>query len=149
MNKYDVADLTAEQLASLRDRGLVEVMDLPVSGLAYVLSPDYPDKILQMRVKMAFVDPLYGTEYILSTWAVDAVEYSMSIRKPRGMAWVSLEALRADLPYAHALELIPYQPRPAPSLFWPRPAPPYEHPEPIPADQMDHIPPPRLRRGNS
>ena len=110
MNKRDLQALTPAQLQGYRDEGLLEILDLPLAGLAYVVTPDYPGRVLEMRVDAAMLSPFYGSTYSLYTW-IDGARYSLDVKMPRGMVWPTLaQALKnhPDHTLLHFTDTPPY-----------------------------------------
>nr|WP_325300347.1 hypothetical protein [uncultured Dysosmobacter sp.] len=107
MNKYDVRQLTAEQLEAYRDAGLLEVLDLPLDGMAYAVLPN-TEHVVEMKVDAVYMSPYKGVTYSLYTW-LGADKYALDVTKPYGMVWPTLaEALQ----YCPDHTLIPFSDRP-------------------------------------
>lgn len=109
MNKHSVKALTAAQLQGYQADGLLEVLDLPLGGLVYVVTPDYPEIILEMRVDAANISPFYGTTYSLYTW-IDGEKYALDVKMPRGMVWRTFEQALKENPTHRLLHFLDRSP---------------------------------------
>lgn len=95
MNKASLKALTLDQLQNYREAGLMEILDLPLGGRVYIITPDFPGMILEMCVESVNLSPFYGSTYSLYSW-IDGKKYSIDIKMPRGMVWLTLaQALKA------------------------------------------------------